>query len=272
MRLALPALALALALAARVASAGVVPDPGGAGAWATGAAPLADLPGALALFDQPGRIDPAGGRAALSVQRARLFELDALARVRAAFAIRRAPWSAALGFETFGPAEARRSRLVLGAALARAGTWVGAGWSERRGPVFGGRGRGGSLDASAAARVPGTRGRALAQLSLRSLLGGGNPDVLADPDWTAEVAFDLGPARAHLARTRDLHGARTGGGVALGTGRLSLSAGAVGPPLAWTLGFAVGARAGGGGARAGFARMVHPVLGASDLLEGGVSW
>jgi len=256
---------------ARPASPAIVPDPGGAGAWAVGIAPLADAPGPLALFDQPARVQPdAGARIALAAQKTRLFELDALARVRAALSVTRARSTLALGVETFGPAGARSSRVVLGAALARADTRFGAAWSERRGPVPGGRA--GALDAALAARLPGVGGLVCAQLSARGLLGGGNPDAGADPDWTAEVALDLGPARAHLARTRDLHGARTGGGVALGTAQLSLAVGAVGPPVSWTIGFGIGGAAGKGGARAAFARVVHPVLGASDMVEGGLSW
>jgi len=263
--------ALLLLPLARPASPAIVPDPGGAGAWAVGAAPLADASGPLALFDQPARVQTDGGaRVALAAQRTRLFELDALARVRAALAVTRTSWTAALGVETFGPAAARSSRVVLGAALARAGTRVGAAWSERRGPVPGGRA--GALDAALAARLPGAGGLVRAQLSARGLLSGGDPDAAAEPDWTAEVALDLGPARAHLARTRDLHGARTGGGVALGTARLSLAVGAIGPPLSWTIGFGIGGATGKGGARAAFARVVHPVLGASDVVEGGVSW
>jgi len=262
---------LVLLSTARPASPAIVPDPGGAGAWAAGIAPLADAPGPLALFDQPARVQPDGGaRIALAAQKTRLFELDALARVRAALAIPRARWTLAVGVETFGPATARSSRLVLGAAVARADTRLGAAWSERRGPAPGGRS--GGLDAAFAGRLPGAGGRLRAQLSARGLLAGGDPGVAADPDWTAEVALDLGPARAHLARTRDLHGARTGGGVALGTARLSLAVGAVGPPLSWTIGFGIGGASGKGGARAAFARMVHPVLGASDVVEGGVSW
>jgi hypothetical protein len=140
---------------------------------------------------------------------------------------------------------------------------VGASWNERRGAS--GTGRAGALDAALSARV---RQRWTLQLSARGLLSGGDPDVQSDPDWTAEVATDLGPARAHLARTRDLHGARTGGGVALAAGPLVVRAGALGPPLSWTIGFGLLRR----GARADFARVVHPVLGASDALSGGVSW
>ena len=262
---------LLLLSTARPASPAIVPDPGGAGAWAVGAAPLADAPGPLALFDQPARVQADGGaRVALAAQRTRLFELDALARVRAALALTRARWTVALGVETFGPEGARNSRVVLGAALARADARLGAAWNERCGPVPGGRA--GALDAALAGHLPGAGGRLRAQLSARGLLAGGDPAAAADPDWTAEVALDLGPARAHLARTRDLHGARTGGGVALGTAQLSLAVGAVGPPVSWTIGFGIGGAAGKGGARAAFARVVHPVLGASDVVEGGVSW
>jgi hypothetical protein len=257
-------LALGIAGAAR---AGVTPDPGGAGAWGAGGALLADRAGALLVFDAPARLDPGGARLVLSAQRMRLFELDALARVRVAVGVARAPWAAALGFESFGPAVARRTRLVCGAALAGQNASIGAAWNERRGPL--GTGHAGALDAAVSARV---RERVSFQLSVRGLLAGGDPDIAADPDWTFEVAGDLGPARAHLARTRDLHGARTGGGVALAAGPLAVHVGALGPPLSWTIGLLLGASRARGGAHAGFARVVHPVLGASDTIEGGVTW
>jgi len=258
---------LGLLLLACTARAGVTPDPGGAGAWGAGGALLADRAGALLVFDAPARLDAGGARLMLSAQRTRLFELDALARVRVAMGVARAPWAAALGFESFGPAVARRTRVVLGAAVTKRNAALGAAWNERRGPA--GTGHAGALDAALSARL---RERALFQLSVRGLLAGGDPGVAADPDWTAEVAGDLGPARAHLARTRDLHGARTGGGVALAAGPLAVRVGALGPPLSWTIGFLLGASRGRGGAHAGFARVVHPVLGASDTIEGGVTW
>jgi hypothetical protein len=260
-------LVLVALLLAGGARAGVMPDPGGAGAWGAGGALLADRAGPLTLFDAPARLDPGGARFALSAQRARLFELDALARVRAAAGIARAPWAIAIGFETFGPRALRRSRLVGGLAVSRAGGSVGLAWNERRGAS--GPGRAGSLDAAVCARAP---GRVELQLSVRGLLSGGAPEVEADPDWTAEVGMGLGPARAHLARTRDLHGARTGGGVTLAAGPLSVRAGAIGPPMSWTIGFLIGAARRHGAAHAGFARVVHPELGASDTVEGGVSW
>jgi hypothetical protein len=251
---------LLLILAARPAFAGVVPDPGGAGAWATGGALLADPSGPLTLFDAPARL--AGGRFVLAAQRARLFELDDLGRTRVAIGATRDAWSGALGYEAFGPVEARRTRAVAGLALGAPGRAVGMAWNERRGAE--GEGRAGALDLAACARV-----RAVTfQLAARGVLAGGDPAVQADPDWTIEAAGALGPARAHLARTRDLHGTRTGGGVALAAGPLAVSAGALGPPWSWTLGFLVGAAH----ARAGFARVVHPVLGASDVLEGGAAW
>jgi hypothetical protein len=267
-RRALVATVVALACVAGSARAAVSPDPGGAGAWAAGVTLLSDGPGPLLVFDQPARLDPGGARVAIGLARARLFELDELTRLRAAASWTRDAWTAALGAETCGPAAARRARLVLGLALVRGATALGAAWNERRAPGGTDVGRAGSLDAAVA-----TRHRRLAlQLSVRGLLAGGDPLVQADPDWTAEAAFDLGPARAHLARTRDLHGARTGGGVALDAGPLAVRAGAVGPPLSWTLGFAVGARAHHAAAHAAYARVVHPELGASDALEGSVAW
>jgi len=247
--------ALVLLLCAGAAWAGVTPDPGGAGAWAAGGALLADPAGPLVLFDAPARF--AGG---IAVQHARLFELDALSRTRIAAAFVRGSWSGALGWESFGPVELRRTRAILGISYRSS---VGVAWSERRGS--GEEGRGGALDL--AARAEPLR-RLEVQASARGVLAGGDPRVAADPDWTIEAAFDLGPARAHLARTRDFHGARTGGGIALAAGPLSVLAGAIGPPWSWTLGCLVGVTR----ARAGIARVVHPVLGASDVLEGGASW
>jgi len=251
---------LVLVLLARPAFAGVVPDPGGAGAWAAGGALLADPAGPLTLFDAPARLE--GGRFALAAQRARLFELEDLARSRVGLAAARGAWAAALGYEAFGPPDVRRTRAVLGLALTRSGGAFGLAWNERRGGS--GEGRAGALDLAACARLR----RVAFQLSARGVLSGGDPAVQADPDWTIEGAGTLGPARAHLARTRDLHGTRTGGGVALAAGPLGIAAGAIGPPWSWTLGVLVGAAH----ARAGFARVVHPALGASDVLEGGVSW
>lgn len=257
------ALLLGSLLLAIPARAGVVPDPGGAAAWALGGALLADRAGPLLVFDAPARLATGHGRWALGIERARLFELDALARTRVAAGLARAPWSLALGLETFGPSAARRTRLVAGLARAWPSAELGAAWNERRGPA--GAGRAGALDAALSARV---RRRWSLQLSARGLLAGGDPGVQSDPDWTAELAADLGPARAHLARTRDLHGARTGGGVALAAGPLVVRAGALGSPLSWTIGFGLARR----GAHADFARVVHPVLGESDAISGGMSW
>lgn len=251
---------LLLMLVAQPSFAGVVPDPGGAGAWAAGGALLADPAGPLTLFDAPARL--AASRFAVVAQRARLFELDDLARTRVGLGAARGPWAAALGYEAFGPSAVRRTRVVVGLALDRPAGTVGLAWNERRGAA--GEGRAGALDVAACARVR----RWSFQLSARGVLSGGDPAVQADPDWTIEGAGVLGPARAHLARTRDLHGTRTGGGVALAAGPLGIAAGAIGPPWSWTLGFLVGAAH----ARAGLARVVHPVLGASDVLEGGASW
>ncbi len=253
--------------AADAVSAGVTPDPGGAGAWGVGGALLADSAGPLALFDAPARLGPEGARVGLAVQKMRLFELDALSRVRIAVACTRAAFTVALGHESFGPAPARRSRLLLGLSWMDSGKALGVAWSERRGSGI--AGRAGSLDLAVSTRL---KGRVDLQLSVRGALSGGDPDVQADPDWTAEVASDLGPARAHLARTRDLHGARTGGGVTLAAGPLSVRAGAIGPPLSWTIGFGLGASLRKATARAGFARVVHPELGASDMIEGGAAW
>ena len=251
---------LVLMLLARPAGAGVVPDPGGAGAWATGGALLADPAGPLTLFDAPARI--AGARIQVAAQRTRLFELDELSRTRVGLGAARGGWAAALGYESFGPPAVRRTRAALALALDRPQGAVGLAWNERRGA--GGEGRAGGLDLAACARVR----RLTFQLSARGVLSGGDPAVQADPDWTIEGAGALGPARAHLARTRDLHGTRTGGGVALAAGPLGIAAGAIGPPWSWTLGLLVGAAH----ARAGLARVVHPALGASEVLEGGASW
>lgn len=259
------ALVFVLLLGSGDAAAGVMPDPGGAGAWGAGGALLADPAGPLTLFDAPARLG--AGHIALGAQKTRLFELDALARVRVAGSYSRAAWAVAMGHESFGPASARRSRLTLGLSWTGNGKALGVAWNERRGA--GDTGRAGSLDGALSARL---RQQLELQLSVRGALSGGDPDVQADPDWTSEVAFDLGPARAHLARTRDLHGARTGGGVTLAAGPLSVRAGAIGPPLSWTIGFGLGASLRRGTARASFARVVHPELGASDVVEGGAAW
>jgi hypothetical protein len=95
-----------LVLAARPALAGVVPDPGGAGAWAT-AARCSPIRRPLTLFDAPARLG--SGRFAFAAQRARLFELDDLGRTRVALGAC-AGWAGALGYETFGPGGAAHPR------------------------------------------------------------------------------------------------------------------------------------------------------------------
>src|SRR6185369_1271473 len=108
-----------------------------------------------------------------AVQRARLFELDALSRTRIAASFGRGPWAAGLGYESFGPAELRRTRAVLGLSWRS----FGIAWSERRGASD--EGRGGSLDLAARARFA----QAFeVQASARGVLAGGDPRVAADPD------------------------------------------------------------------------------------------
>src|SRR5439155_15527242 len=125
--------------------------------------------------------------------RARLDELDALTRVRGGFRARRGALAAALGVETFGPPAWRAQRLVLAVARATGGTELGAAWSERR--VAGPEGRalrGRTLDVAAVSRLPVFGGRLTVLGSARSVAALGDPAALADADWTAEVALDLG--------------------------------------------------------------------------------
>jgi hypothetical protein len=258
----------------RPAGAFVTPPPGGALAWSTGGALLADCAGPLAVFDAPARLaDSTGGAGfAVGAARASLFELDALTRVRIAATARRGSATAALGIETFGPPGFRARRAVLALAhTAQAASW-GAAWSERATTTLdGARARGRTLDVAGSARLPGRLARLEALLAARSLVAAGDPQALADPDWTLEMAVDLGGACAHLVRTRDLEGARSGAGVTFAVGGLTIAAGAVGPPVQWSLGVGV-TRAGHGRPQAAFGRVVHPELGASDALEGSAAW
>jgi len=258
----------ALLLVASPARAAVTPDPGGASAWGAGLALLADAPGPLAVFDQPARLDDRTSPArrvhiALGASRARLFELDALTRTRLALSAGRGPLAAALALETFGPEGARQTRVALGVAARRGSVHGGMAWNEHR--AHDTDSGAGALDAGL---VVGVRPRLTFALAARSLASGGDPAARPDPDWTIEGALDAGVATFHLARTRDLSGGRTGGGIALVAGPLQVVAGAVGPPTVWSL--AIGAR--GGPARAAFARTTHPSLGASDLIDGTLSW
>lgn len=266
---------LVLALVpARPAQAFVTPPPGGALAWGAGGALLADGAGPLAAFDAPARLADSTRATTFAVGAARagLFELDALTRVRLAATARRGATTAALGVETFGPPGLRTRRVVLALAhTAQAASW-GAAWSERAVAMLdGARARGRTLDVAAAARLPARFARLEALLAARSLVAAGDAEALADPDWTLELAFDLGAARAHFARTRDIDGARSGAGVTLAAGSLTVAAGAVGPPVQWSLGIGV-AHAGRGRLDAAFGRVVHPELGASDALEGSAAW
>ena len=203
-RLAAALLAFVIAfVVARPAAAAVQPDAGNAAAWATGLATLADPPGALAGFDHPARLFPAGPRRhAVGVARARPFGYDALARARLGAAGTRGALAGWLGLETFGPAGARRTRFGAGLAwrTARAGEAdalaVGAAWHEaRRGGGEGDAARSGALDAGVVLE----RRRSALALALRSLASGGAAVARADPDWTAEARLDVAPARLHLA-------------------------------------------------------------------------
>jgi hypothetical protein len=248
----------------------VQPDPGNAGAWASGLALLADPPGALGLFDHPARLAGAGASGfALGLARARPFGVEALARSRLAVAVRRGRFAAAAGVETFGPRAARRTRAGLAlawSAPAAAGhaLALGAAWHEARRATPRGRAGSGALDAGGFAR----RGRLAASLALRSLATGGAPVARADPDWTAEASLEAAPARLHVALTHDLGGTRAGGGLSFAAGPVTVRAGAFGAP--WSAG--VGLALGGGGAQIAVARAHHPALGASDAWTGGVAW
>jgi hypothetical protein len=259
------------------ARAAVQPDPGNAAAWASGLALLAEPPGGLALFDQPARIAAAApARFALGLARARPFGFDALARHRLAGSARRGAFAAALGVETSGPREARRTRLGLAlawtrpprapeAASARAGGLaLGAAWHEARRVTPRGTAGSGALDAGVVIE----RGRLAASLALRSLASGGAPIARADPDWTAEARLAAAPARLHVALTHDLGGTRLGGGMSFDAGPVTVRAGAWGAP--WSAG--VGLSLGRGGAALAFARAQHPALGASDAWTGGAAW
>jgi hypothetical protein len=277
-----PARGLALALAAALvlvfgvaatmrAAAAVQPDPGNAAAWAGGLALLADPPGGLALFDQPARLFPAGGaRHAVGVARARPFGFEPLARARAGVATVHGALGAGLGFETFGPPGARRTRLALAVAWRAPAPdrtlALGVAWHEARRDVGlpGARARSGALDAGVV-----LEGRsAAAALALRSLLSGGAAVARADPDWTAEARLDAIPARLFAALTHDLGGTRVGGGASFASGPLVIRAGAFGAPWTWTLGVSL-AR---GRATFTAARSQHPRLGAGDAWDGGLAW
>jgi len=211
LRVALFALA-ACGLSGTPSRAYTTPPPGGALAWGAGGALLADLPGTLALFDDPARLaDSVGARGCeFAASRARLDELDALTRVRAGFGARHGALAAALGVESFGPPAWRAQRLVLALARVAGSAAFGAAWSERRvASPDGGAARGRTLDVAGTARLPAFAGRLSALGGARSLVAVGAAAALADPDWTAELALDLGAARAHVTRTRDLSGARS---------------------------------------------------------------
>ncbi|MGH7724385.1 MAG: hypothetical protein ACREOU_03060 [Candidatus Eiseniibacteriota bacterium] len=278
---------VSLSFLALTATAAVTPDPGGAGAWGAGLALLADHEGPLSAFDQPARL--AGKREGppatiattaatatsfdigIAGSRARLFELDALARSRLALGVRAGAWGGALGLESFGPPEARRWRALCALALRRSSFDVGASWNEWRSEGAGDRAnRGGSLDLALVARGP--RGFTGA-LALRALAAGGHPIARPDPDWTLEVAWRTRPVSAFLAVTRDLAGSRAGGGLALVAGPLSIRAGAVGAPWCGSLAILFTGRvAGHAHANAGYARVSHPSLGLSEEWEGGIEW
>jgi len=260
------------AAGARVTVAAVQPDPGNAGARATGLALLAEAPGPLALFDQPARLAPATpARLALAAARVRPFGLDALTRTRLAASYARGAVAAALGFEAYGPAGARRMRLVAGAAWRRVqdkGTLaLGAAWQEVRLDALAGVECAGALDAGGAY----ARGAVAAAFAARALVSGGVARARPDPDWTLEASLDLGLARLHGALTHDLVGTRPGGGLAFAVGPCVLRAGAHGPPWSGALGvaFATGAAR---GARFAAARMQHPELGPSDAWDAEVAW
>lgn len=272
------AAALLLVLAGLVSLAGarpvdgaVQPDPGQAAAWASGLSLLADAPGGLALFDQPGRLFPAGGaRHGVDIARARPFGFEALARARIGGVIVRGALGGSLGLETFGPAGARRSRLGIALAwrsVTPARTLAaGAAWHEARrdGLTPGAAARSGALDAGVVLE----RRAVAAGLAVRSLASGGAPVARADPDWTAEARLDVAPARLHMALTHDLGGTRVGGGLAFAAGPLAVRAGAFGAPWTWALGLSLG-RA---GASFHAARSTHPQLGASDAWHAGAAW
>jgi hypothetical protein len=247
----------------RAAEGFVSPTPGGAGAWATGGALLADPVGAGRLFDLPSRIAASGPErwgAGLEVATARLFALDELARTRLAVALRRDRIAFAAGHEVFGPVMARRSRTGVGMAARMAGARAGVAFLEARA----GRARGAALDASVSAEGL-ARGRLAWSLAARSLLTGGAPEAVPDPDWTVTGSWNAGAAVLHLAATRDLVATQTGGGIELALPGVRILAGAVGPPWSWCVGFGL-AR---GGLRLSYGRSLHPVLGVSEAWDAG---
>ena len=251
----------------------VQPDPGNALARASGLALLADPPGALAVFDQPARIAPgASARLSLAVARSQPFGFDALARTRIAGSYAHGAAAVALGLEAYGPAGARRTRLIVGAAARRAQddgeTRVGAAWQEAR--IDGGAStpaRAGALDAGATH----ARGVATIAFAARALAAGGSPRARPDPDWTLEARLDLGLARLHGALTHDLVGTRPGGGIGFAVGPCVLQAGAFGPPWSAALGIGL-ARGSARGVRVAASRADHPELGPSDAWDAEVAW
>jgi hypothetical protein len=265
---------LTLVLFPAAGAAVVQPDPGNALARAAGLALLAEPPGALAVFDQPARLAPAGpARFSLAAARTRPFGFDALARTRLAAAYARGAAAIALGFEAYGPEGARRTRLVVGGAWRRrrgeGELRVGAAWQEARidGIAPAASARAGALDAGGSY----ARGALAVALAARALAGGGSPRVRPDPDWTLEARLDVGPARLHGALTHDLVGTRPGGGVAFAVGPCVLQAGAFGPPWSGALGVALASRT-SRGARVAASRGDHPELGPSDAWDAGVTW
>jgi len=255
---------LACLLVVKPAGAAVQPDPGNAAARACGLALLADPAGPLAVFDQAARLG--SSHVAIASATMRPFGLDALTRTRLALAVR-VPHGAtlALGFETYGPETAQRTRLVAGLAVQRDAFEVGAAWSEiRRERAAADAERAGALDAGLAW----TRGALAGAFAARALASGGAPGARPDPDWTLEFRADVGPARIHGALTHDLGGTRPGGGLAFAVGPARLRAGAFGPPWSGAVGVGVGAR--------GFAlaavRTHHPELGAGDAFDAAVAW
>ncbi len=254
------ACALLLASCASPAQAVLLPDPGGTGAWGAGLALLADPAGPLAAFDQPARLGFGDGSPtfALAASRATWFGVPELARSRVALRFGARALALAVGAVRLCPAEARLARVTAAAALRLRHLDAGAAWHEARGA--------GALDAGLATATSGD-GLAFA-LAARAIASGGDPRARPEPDWTLEGAWRRGHARMHLALTRDLVSTRAGGGVALERAGFALSAGAFGSPWAWTLALSWNGRIAGGG----YARAVHPVLGASEQAEARVAW
>jgi hypothetical protein len=249
---------------ARGAPAATLPDPGGTAAWGAGLALLADPPGPLAVFDQPARLGFAAGERprafALAASRAEWFGVAELARSRVALRWGARALALAVGAERFGPADARLARTSAGASLRVRGLDLGAAWHEARGA--------GALDL-AVATVPRADGVGLAfAAAARAVAAGGDPRARPEPDWTLEGAWRRGGARLHAAVTKDLVSTRPGLGLALERGAFALGAGAFGAPWTWTL--AVSWR--GTVLAGGYARAVHPVLGASEQAEARLAW